>query len=138
MDVHCDVRDIAGQAQPAAVGRQVEVFADVSAIELQRVGARLPFDDVAAITWIPDDDVIASSTQDGVTPATTNDSVVAVATNQDVIAIAADDRVVAGSAIHDEVDQWGQSVGAGEFVVTTVHVQDQVLSSADVQRERRR
>src|SRR2546430_1949065 len=70
VDVHCDVGDIAEEAQPAAVGGQVEAFVDVGAIEVQRVGARLTFDDVAAITWIPDEHVISSSAEDDVTPAT--------------------------------------------------------------------
>src|SRR4029077_9278563 len=69
---------------------------------------------------------------------TTDDEVVAVAAKQAIVAVAADDGVVAGPAVHGERDQCGQTVGGGERVVAAIHVHDQVLGRADVQRERGR
>src|SRR5439155_10232385 len=44
--VHGDGGDVAGQAEAAAVGRQVDLLGDVGAVELQGVAAVLALDDV--------------------------------------------------------------------------------------------
>ena len=61
VDVHGDVADVAGQPQPAAVGRQVDVLVDVGAVELQRVVAALALDRVAAVAGVPHERVVAGA-----------------------------------------------------------------------------
>src|SRR5262249_62179118 len=66
------------------------------------------------------------------------DRVVAVAADQPVVPVATEDRVVPRAAVHCDPDQGGQVAGSREVVVTAVHVHDQVLGGADVDRERPR
>ena len=61
--VHGDVADVAEQPHPLAIGGDVEFLADVGAVEHQRVGAALAFDDVAAVAGIPDETVVAVAEQ---------------------------------------------------------------------------
>src|SRR5262249_34686904 len=42
VEVHGDVADVAGEPRAAAVGRDVDLLVDVGAVELERVGGRLP------------------------------------------------------------------------------------------------
>ncbi len=67
--------------------------------------------------------------------ATANDRVVAVTAKKSVIAVAAGDRVVAGAAVDGQRNQRGQSVARGESIVAAIHVDDEVLAGADVERE---
>ena len=60
--------DVAGQPDPRAVGGDIDVLADVRAVELERVGTGLTFDDVAAVARIPDERVIARAEQRHVAP----------------------------------------------------------------------
>ena len=59
--------------RPAAVGRDVDVLADVRAVEQQRVDAGLAFDRVAAVARIPDEGVVARAEQGGVVAAAADD-----------------------------------------------------------------
>ena len=61
VDVHRDAADVAGQPQPAAIGREVDVFVDVGAVEQHRVDAALTFDDVAAVAGVPHERVVAGA-----------------------------------------------------------------------------
>ena len=67
--VHRDVGDVAEEAQPASVRGQVDLLADVGAVELHRVGAVLAFDDVAAVAGVPDERVVAGAEEGGVVAA---------------------------------------------------------------------
>ena len=49
-----------------AVGRDVDVLGDVGAVELQRVGAGLALDDVAAVARVPDERVVAGAEEGNV------------------------------------------------------------------------
>ena len=53
VEVHRDRGDVAGQPHARAVGRQLDLLADVGAVEVQRVGAALALDDVAAVARDP-------------------------------------------------------------------------------------
>jgi len=79
VEVHGDVADVAGQPGPTAVGRDVEVLADVRAVEHQRVGAVLAFDDIAAVARVPDERVVAVAEKRHVAAFTPHDRIVAVA-----------------------------------------------------------
>src|SRR5262249_4121765 len=59
VDVHDDVGDVAGEEQPVAVGREVDLLGDVGAVELQGVEAGLALDDVAAVARVPRERVVA-------------------------------------------------------------------------------
>ena len=63
VEVHGDVADVAGQPHPPAIGRDVDVLVDVGAVEHQRIGAGLAFDDVAAVARVPDERVVAVAEQ---------------------------------------------------------------------------
>jgi len=108
VEVHGDVADVAGEPRAAAVGRDVDVLGDVGAVEQERVGARLPFDRVAAVARIPDERVVARAEQG---------RIAALATNDEVVALAADDLVIAGAAIDREVDLAGFERGGIDGVV---------------------
>src|SRR4051794_7017989 len=101
-EIHGDGGDIAGEEHPFAIRRDIDALADIGAIEQQRVGARLPFDHVAAVTGVPDELVVASSQHGEVIAAAAGDDVVAVTADQRVGALAADDRIVAGAAVENE------------------------------------
>ena len=59
VQVHRDGPDIAREQRVRAVGRQHHVLVRVGAVELQRVGAGVALDDVAAIARVPDEGVVA-------------------------------------------------------------------------------
>jgi hypothetical protein len=49
VDVHDDVADVAGDAEPSGHGRGIEGLAAGGAVELHRVSAGLAFDEVVAV-----------------------------------------------------------------------------------------
>src|SRR6516164_3864536 len=98
VEVHGDVADVAGEPRAAAIGRDVDVLGDVGAVEQERVGARLPFDGVAAVARIPDERVVARAEQG---------RIAALPADDEVVAPAAGDRVVAGTAVDREIDLAG-------------------------------
>ena len=108
------LRDVAGEAHPAAVRRDVDVLGDVRAVEQQRVGAGLALDGVAAVARVPLERVVAGAEERGVVALVAVDEVVAVAAEQHVGAVAADDRVVAGAAVDGDADQRREVAGRGE------------------------
>ena len=55
--------DVAGEAHPRAVGRDVDFLVDVGAVEHQRVVAGLALDGVAAVARVPDERVVAGAEQ---------------------------------------------------------------------------
>ena len=70
VEVHRDVADVAGEPNPAAVGREVDVLVDVRAVEDHRVGAALALDGVAAVAGIPHERVVAGAERSHVVAAT--------------------------------------------------------------------
>ncbi len=116
MKVHGDVADIAEQANPVAIGRDVDVLVDVGAIEQQRVGAGLAFDRVAAVARVPDERVIALAEERHVVAATANHQVIAAAAGQ---------RVVAVTAVQHEIDMAGTERRSVDGVVAAEAVDGQ-------------
>jgi hypothetical protein len=98
VQVHRDGRDIAREDRVRAVGRDVDVLANVGAVELQRVGAGAAFDDIAAIARVPSEHVVAGAQVGGVAADIAVDEVVAGAAQQNVVTVAAAQRVVARAA----------------------------------------
>ena len=121
----------------AAVGRGREDLVAVAAVEQHRVGAVLALDRVAAVARIPLEHVVAGAEEGGVVALLAVDEVVAVAAEQQVGAVAAEDGVVAGAAVDRDADQRGEVAGGREAVVAAVHVDDELLGGADVEREGR-
>ena len=101
-EVHRHVADIAKQASAAAIGRDIDLLANVGAVEQQRIGAVLAFDDVAAIARIPLKRIVSGAEECGVTALIAVDEIVSVAADQEVVAGAAEDRVIAAAAINRE------------------------------------
>src|SRR4029077_18448166 len=92
------------------------VLADIRAVELERVGTGLTFDDVAAVTRIPDERVIARAEGRHVTALSTDDR---------VVALAAGDRVIAGASVDRQVDLTGIELRSIDGVVTGETVDDE-------------
>ena len=61
VEVHGDVADVAEEADARAVGGDVDVLADVGAVEQHLVGAVLALDGVAAVARVPLEDVVAGA-----------------------------------------------------------------------------
>src|SRR5262249_61061165 len=61
IEVHGDVTDIAREADPPMIGRDVDLFIRAGAVEHHRVGAISAFDRVAAVTRIPDERIVAAA-----------------------------------------------------------------------------
>src|SRR5262249_39827439 len=101
-DIHDDVGDIAGEQQPGAIGGQVEALSEARSVELHRVGAVLAFDEVIAVTGVPNEGVVAGAHGGRVVATTADDEVVAVIANQLVCAGATGDGIVTVTAIDRE------------------------------------
>lgn len=101
-EVHRHVADIAKQAGAAAIGRDIDLLANVGTVEQQRIGAVLAFDDVAAIARIPLKRIVSGAKECDVTALIAVNEIVSVAADQGVIAGAAEDRVIAAAAINRE------------------------------------
>src|SRR5204862_4125482 len=114
----------------AAIGRDVNVFGDIRAVENQRIGAGLTFDDIAAVARIPDEGIVAVAERSGVVAAPAGDGVVAVAADQDVIAVAAGDGVVSGAAVDRQLHGSGLQTGGTDDVVATEGVDDEPVVGA--------
>ena len=127
VEVHGDVADVAEHPHPLAIGRDVDVLADIGAVEHQRIGAGLTLDHVAAVTRIPDEGVVAVAEQRDIVAATADHGVVAVAAYQGVVALASGDGVVAGTAIDREADDTGREAGSGDDVVASTAIDDELV-----------
>ena len=93
--VHDDVADIASQQRIVAAGRERDDLVGARAVELVRVGAALPVDDVAAFARIPLEAIVA---------AAHGNVVGAQAAIDEIRAGAADDAIIAGFAEQVELD----------------------------------
>ena len=99
MRVHRDLAGVAEEPQPVAVRGQVDVLEAGGAVEEHPVVPALPFDDVAAVTGIPDERVVAAAHESGVGTAVAVDRIVPAAAAQGLVAGAAGDSVVAAPAV---------------------------------------
>src|SRR6185295_15957068 len=117
VQVHDDAGDIAGQPHAAAIGRDVHVLGDVCAVEHQRIGAALALDDVAAVTGIPGERIVAVAEQGHVVAAAADHGVVSVTADERVGVLASGDGVVAGAAIDGEPDDARRQSGRVDRVV---------------------
>ena len=88
--VHHDVAEVAGEAQPPAVGRGLEDLGAATAVEQHRVGAVLALDRVAAVARVPLERVVAGAQEGDVVALLAVDEVVAVTAEQQVDAVAAE------------------------------------------------
>ena len=82
-----------------AVGGDVDLLADVGAVEVERVAAALAVDGVAAVARVPLEAVVAGAQRRRVGADVAVDEVVAGAADEGLGAGAADQRVVAGAAV---------------------------------------
>src|SRR5262249_30763391 len=101
-EVHRAAVEVAGDLDPSAVGREVELLRQVRAVDDHRVGAASTLDGVAAVAGVPDEGVGART---------------------------ADQRVVAGAAVHGQPDQLArvrrEQVRGVYHVVAAQHVHRQ-------------
>src|SRR5262249_49147313 len=107
VEIHRDVGDVAEKSDPVAVGRDIDVFGDVGAVEQQRVAAGSAFNDVAAVARVPDERTLAGAQRREIVPAAADDQVVAGAAEQLVVAVTAPDGVISGAAVDGQVDECG-------------------------------
>src|SRR5207249_6506419 len=84
LPIYSDVGYVAGEPQPAAVGRNVDVLADVGPVGLEGVKPGLAFGRVAAVGRVPHERVV---------PRPEQGHVVAGAADRQVVALAADQQV---------------------------------------------
>ena len=84
IQVHGHCGHVAEEAGACAIGREVDVLADVGAVEQQRVDAGLALDDVVAIARIPLERIVSGAEKGDVVALVAVDEVVAVAADQDV------------------------------------------------------
>src|SRR5204862_548123 len=82
--IHRDVGHVAGKPQSRAVGRDVDFFVDVGAVELHGVVAGLTFDGVGAVARVPNEGVVAGAQQGDVVAGPAAYQVVSLAAGQHV------------------------------------------------------
>ena len=93
--VHADAGHVAEEHGAPAVGGQAHDLGDTGAVEVERVGAALALDDVAAVARVPAEAVGAGAQDAGVVAAVAVDGVVPAAAVERLDAVAAVDGVVA-------------------------------------------
>src|SRR5262249_35776597 len=130
VEVHGDVRDIAEEAHPLAIGRDVDGLGDVGAVEDERVGPAPAFDDVVAVARIPLEGVVAGAEEGGVVALVAVDEVVAVAADQTIRAAAAADLIVAGPAVDRQRDHVGEQGRGGDDIVAAAGLDRQAVADA--------
>src|SRR5262245_31426994 len=128
VEVHGDVGDVAGEAHPLTIGRNVHLFRDVGAVEHQRIGANLALDDVAAVAGIPGEGIVAVAEESRVGAATADHGVVAVTAQQEVVALATGDGVVAAATVDGETDDTRQQGGRIDRVIAVAAVDSQKVA----------
>ena len=122
-EVHVDRRDVAREAYARAVGGDVDLLADVGAVEVERVGAARAVDGVAAVARIPLEAVVAAAAVDRVGADVAVDVVVAGAAEQRLGAGRAAERVVAGAAVDgDRLVERAAAVDEVDAVVAALAV----------------
>src|SRR5262249_20924947 len=86
IEVHGDGGNVTEEAHAIAVGRNVDIFGNNGAIELQRIETGLPLDSVATVTRVPHERIVAGPELG---------EIVSPAADHDVVAGRADQHVVA-------------------------------------------
>ena len=99
VEVHDDVADVAGDRDPADIGRDAEDLVVVGPGEDEGVGAAPAPDDVRAIARVPGERVVAAAEGRRVGTPVAVDDVVAAAADERLVAVAADEGVVAALAV---------------------------------------
>src|SRR4029450_11212182 len=99
------------EQRPLAVGRQAHDLVYAGSVEVERVGAVLALDDVAAVTRIPTEAVLSVPEQCGVVAAVPVDRVLAIAADEQLDSVAAVEGVVAVAAIDRQGLVRGRPVG---------------------------
>src|SRR5262245_50090856 len=122
VEVHGDGGDVAGEQRMAAIGRNADGFADVGAAEVERVEPALAIDDVAAVTRVPDEHVIAVAE---------GRHVIALAADDGVVAMASEDHVVAGAAVERQVDLVGRKTAGIDLVVAGAGQDPELIRSEE-------
>ena len=77
--------DIAGEAHPPAIRRDVDVLGDIGAVEDERIDTGLTLDDVAAVTRVPDEGVVAGAEKRRIVAGSSNDEIAALAADQEIV-----------------------------------------------------
>ena len=85
VQVHRDVGDVAGEAGPTAIRRNVDFLADIGAVEEERVETGLTLDRIVVVAGIPHEHVIAVAKKRHVVAVIAEDEVVALTTDQKVV-----------------------------------------------------
>src|SRR4029077_4902990 len=100
-----DIADVAEKLRPPAIRRDVDLLADVRAVELERVKASSALDGVAAVARFPHECVAAVPERGGVVSAAAGDEIVARAADQRIGAVAAGDGVGAVAPVEGKADE---------------------------------
>ena len=125
--VHGDGAHVSEQARSLAIRGNVDVLADVGAVEQERVEASLTFNDIAAVARIPLGRVVAGAKDHRVVALLTVDEVIAVAADQQVGSTASGDHVVAGAAVDGELDGGGVERRGRDRVVAAEPPDDELV-----------
>src|SRR6266516_1278778 len=136
--VHRDAGDVAREPEAGAVRRQVDLLGDVGAVEEQRVGAVLALDDVATVTRIPNEGVVAGTQERDVVAAVPVDRVVPVAAEQCLRTGAAGEIVVSVPAVDRRRDRVGEDTVAlvdAHLVVARPGVDDDLRDAVAFEAE---
>src|SRR5439155_10657913 len=113
--VQDDVADVAEKSKPRTVGGEVNIFARVGSIEKQGVVSRSALNEVAAVTGIPLERVIAFAKINDVISLVPIYEIVARTAHDQIGRRAADQGVVAGVA--KEVRGWWQTISNSDVIV---------------------
>src|SRR5262245_6979772 len=116
--------------------RDVDVFADIGAVEQERVKAVAAVNYIAAVARIPDEFVIAGAELRCVIAAPAIDDVVAVTADEQIVAIATRNSIVSRPAIERELDEPGEPVRRSNTIVAAIGIEVEVFSGSDIEKER--
>ncbi len=99
VEVHRDIGDVAEEPDACAVGRHVDVLADVRAVERERVAPGLAFDRVGAVAGVPHRVVAATAEEHQIVAPVAVDHVVAAVADEGLAAEPTEHGVVAAAAV---------------------------------------
>ena len=116
--VHDDAADVTGETQTRAVGREVDVFGNIGAVEKQRVLPRLTFYRIVAVARVPKECIV---------PLAAESDIDIPAPDHQVIAGAADQEVVAIASVQGEIHLAGRDIGRIDRIDATKAIDDQFI-----------
>src|SRR5215472_15079718 len=132
IEVHRDIGDVAEERRVGAIGRDGDIFDDVGTAKVERIEAAPAIDDIAAVAWIPDEDIIAGAEKRKVGALSARDDIITGAADQQVGALAADNGIVAGAAIDRELSQPSWERRSIDRIVPADAIDHDVIDTADV------